>query len=249
MKERPIIFSGADVRAILEGRKTQMRRLIDLRRVRHRATWVGLSDGDKGLGWYVQDISPAFLDNPAELNDATLLRCPYGKPDDRLWVRETWRTTAVRTRTGISRGIEYKADGAARVGNHHEIMALPKRVRDLDLWRSPIQMPRWASRLTLAVTSVRVQRLQEISEEDALAEGIQREAIPYDPDNFHPPGSYGFVTGLEPFPRGFIHVTPTEAFAEGWDQLNGKRAPWASNPWVWATTFEPVRYPLDNLPH
>ena len=108
----------------------------------------------------------------------------------------------------------------------------------------PYFMPRWASRITLELTGVRVERVQDISEEDAVAEGIVREALPPDPDNFHPPGAYGFVSGLRPFPEGSIHPSPVDAFCELWDSINAKRGhSWESNPWVWILEFRRVEAP------
>ena len=140
-----------------------------------------------------------------------LLRYPYGEPGDRLWARETWAHDAdslemlralvddiMPTR---DYGPYYRATGA------YEGSGLR--------WRPSIHMPRWASRITLEVTDVRVERLQSISEEDALAEGV-------DP--------------LE-WSGGPANADARAAFRELWESINGKRAPWATNPWVWAISF------------
>lgn len=140
MTERPIIFSGDMVRAILDGRKTQTRRVM-----KPQPSPADVFVGDHGLG-----MGPQF-------------RCSYGQSGDRLWVRETWaceccgRTLEYRAVHGRCEGLSYRADGGTGGSSG---------------WRSPIHMPRWASRLTLDITEVRVQRVQEISEEDAVAEGV-----------------------------------------------------------------------------
>lgn len=176
MTERPILFSGAMVRAILDGRKTQTRRLIN-----PQPTMI--VDGVARIPSARRKVSG--YDIPAN-QDA---RSPYGQPGDRLWVRET---------VCLAGSVPfYRADG--------ETFA---KVR----WSPAIHMPRTASRLTLEVLEVRVQRLQEIGEEDAVAEGV--EMVPF--------GSM----------RGEFHAL--------WDSINAKRAPWASNPWVWALTFSKV---------
>jgi hypothetical protein len=213
VKERPILFSGPIVRAILAGTKTQTRRFL------HAAegTWWGHAgyelrpQDDGSWGWYVRDTGE-------DVSFAKDVRCPYGVPGDRLWVRETWQENTPPS------GWIYRADDVA---GHID-----------SGWRPSIHMPRKACRLVLEVESVRVQRLQDISEEDVFAEGgVAKESLPPDPDNFHPPGSYGYVSGLHPFPEGRIYVTPQEAFAERWDSINAKRAPWDGNPFVWAITF------------
>lgn len=126
-----------------------------------------------------------------------LSRCPYGAAGDRLWVRETWMPHD----TDDSRNIRYRADGDVANTN------LP--------WKPSIFMPRWASRITLEVVGVRVERLQEITNADAVAEGVD-------------PGM-GFCDFSIPHHR--------EAFERLWDEINGKRAPWASNPLVWRVEF------------
>lgn len=161
MKERPILFSGPMVRAILHGTKTQTRRVIKpqpwyLPEAYDRFAgwmWTRTGDGDgTGLAWG-SEVAPEQVSEPLSVY------CPYGAPGDLLWVRETWRVN----------------------GNEHDYaMAGPDKVfyrADEDWnadagWRPSILMPRWASRITLEVTSVRVQRLQDISHEDGKAEGF-----------------------------------------------------------------------------
>lgn len=188
MKERPILFSAPMVRAILGGRKTQTRRIVNAR----VAPWLL----DPAHGW-----DDAYVLDPG---NELLARCPYGAPGGRLWVRETWARL-----TGNGHRIVYRADGDdPRLGWDDD----PSTRRPRMTWTPSIHMPRWASRITLEVTDVRVERLQAITEEDAVAEGVARH--------------------VEGATRG-----ARTAFASLWDSLNGERTPWSTNPWVWVVGF------------
>ena len=197
-RERPILFSGAMVRAILAGQKTQTRRMV---KPQPRPTKRGWWEWGYALGktqaasprrsvWHAETWQREA--GTAPLEDF----CPYGQPGGRLWVRETWGKLDMGSAC-------YRADDEA---------AVPADGR----WRPSIHMPRWASRLTLEVTEVRVQRLQEISEEDALAEGIP--------------------------PRTDDHVLAVPRFRTLWESINGERpgCSWESNPWVWCVSFRRV---------
>lgn len=183
MTERPILFSGPMVRAILEGRKTQTRRVVKLPRgivslyrpFPNEPQNVQGVDQDGLIGWY-----------------AVPSACPYGVPGDRLWVRESF----ARSDFGKN-GYLYRADGELKVIS----------------WSPSIHLPRAACRLVLEVTDVRVQRLQEISDADARAEGCETNVVCPDVR-----ANYRAV----------------------WDSLNAKRAPWTSNPWVWVVEFRRV---------
>lgn len=208
--ERPILFSGPMVKAILAARKSQTRRVIFKDDPRDHMPW-------RCAGTHWQD------------GDETL-RCPYavGK---RLWVRETWRCNHIG---GLR--IEYKAGGAcleydcwpkdavppyARPDSPSQVRRTERQFageRIPDSWRPSIHMPRWASRITLEVTGVRVERLQEIPIEDVLAEGF--EAVT---DGPHANQYWREETGAK--------------FAALWDKLNGKKHPWKSDPWVWVVGF------------
>lgn len=149
--------------------------------------------------------------------------CPYGVPGDRLWCRETWGLHRHFDLTDWNRGpirgdirddfykweLDYRADWM------HE--------HEPNFWRSPISMPRWASRLTLWLVEERVERLQSISESDARAEGFERAS-----------GARGQMVPCPP-------PNARDAFAEAWDRINGKRAPWSSSPWVWVLGFRLVK--------
>jgi hypothetical protein len=225
VRERPLLMSGEMVRAILDGRKTQTRRIM-----KPQPLWSDRLDcwlwDRKGRG--MEKPADAVNDPPYGFSPHNWLDlCPYGAPGDRLWVRETW------CRYGAS--VIYRANYSGDLTPIGDLIGGP--------WKPSIHMPRWASRLTLEITDVRVQRVQEITDSDALAEGVTREYLPPDPDSFHPPGSYGFV--CHPGEVGTdakIWRTPQEAFASLWDSRNAKRpgCRWADSPWVWARTFRRV---------
>ena len=205
MKERPILFSGPMVRALLDGSKTQTRRAMKPQ----PTEFVG------GPGVTLQDGSPAPL---IPLDDSVEpygreIACPYGKLGDRLWVRETWHDAS----SSLHSCALYRADG---IDLHW------------DKWAPSIHMPRWASRITLEITSVRVERLQDISEADALAEGIVECPIPADDEG---PRRIGYMVGPDDGKSG-LSVTPIQAYRDLWESINGPES-WAANPWVWAIEF------------
>ncbi len=178
------------VRAILEGRKTQTRRIVKF----------PLRDRDFGCELAGNEIGEA---------EAHRL-CPYGKPGDRLWVRETWAPRA-------QGGYWYAADPET---------ALFKESWIGFKWRPSIFMPRSASRITLEIIGVRVERLQEISEADALAEGIVR---------WDSPGAHYMFAINE---AGDYNGPTARLVYQGlWDRINGVDS-WASNPWVWVIEFK-----------
>lgn len=215
IRERPIIFNDHSIRAIQEGRKTQTRKVA-----KPPAKAVFLSDDYDYWRIDVAEPGTAYLDDES---GRLRIKCPYGQPGDRLWVRETWGMKECREYdpsggfsmfTGGTR-IVYKAGGK---GVHGE---LAYGEPDDDRWRSPIFMPRWASRLTLEIVGVKVERLQDISEEAAQAEGCDGDCpIGYIPAYLEGPYSYHF--------------------AQVWDAINGKRpgCRWVDSPRVWAITFK-----------
>jgi len=185
MKEQPILFSAPMVRAILDGRKTQTRRIV-----KGDITTIGSMDYLNG--------------QPLEGCSATLGQCPFGVPGDRLWVRETWRQGNTR--------VLYRTDDVC-----------PSQVR----WRPSIHMPRWASRITLEITDVRVQRLQEISDEDALAEGLRSD------------GSLGAQCSVELTGHRTHHDSPKECFRLLWESIHGPGS-WDVNHFVWVIVFRRI---------
>ena len=221
MKERPILFSGPMVKAILDGRKTQTRRVVKIKLPLssdpYYATGRVLTDlpGQPGAFMefrYRSQDEPGFTGSTASF----LIPCPYGQPDgDKLWVRETWR------RDDFAPGeFLYRAD-------------MPTEAleggKGIVAWKPSIHMPRLASRLTLEITEVRVERLQDVSEADAQAEGCEtaEEMLPSLAAPYY--GGQKYVA-MKTYRAGYKAL---------WDSINGKTYPWDSNPFVWAITFTP----------
>lgn len=216
MSEKPIIFSSEMVRQILAGNKTQTRRVIK---------------PQPSGGWLVPPLG-VIDGNYASNGCRSDLKCPYVDQSNRgrLWVRETFYVdhwsfvSRERLAEAPPEGdwqdfTYYRVDGeccqqipecqCADVGK-------PK-------WRSPIHMPRWASRITLEITGVRVERLQNISEADAKAEGIEY------------PSRFAINGVCYPATQSKSYIN---TFSELWDKINGKKHPWASNPFVWVIEFK-----------
>lgn len=220
MREHPIIFSGPMVRAILEGRKTQTRRVVKPQ------PSAGVRDS-------------VFARSGLEDGHGRELRCPYGQPGDRLWVRETW---GYRCGIGVNPTteavIEYRADrarsklpvpnGQPGLPRQRPNMTHPELLAWWGRWRPSIHMPRWASRITLEITDVRVERVQDISEADARAEGV-----------LWVPG-HGEIEPAD-LEEGYSnYLNCRGGFQVLWDSINAKKYPWSANPWVWALTFKRV---------
>jgi len=229
MKERPIPFSAESVRAILDGRKTQTRRVFKFRCAPYRQhqehfEWrqvVQIPDTFEWIFWdHIVPENEILTRKAYKAGDG--IKCPYGVPGERLWVKETWRY-ADKLIDGYDRDcpyyLQYEADGTIYEINGYEgqeSIKLWEKGGDWSTsnkfgkWRSSRFMPRWASRITLEITDVRPERLQEISEEDVIAEGYRRTAF-----------------GLE------------EWFSGLWDTLNAKRGfGWGVNPWVFVIEFK-----------
>ena len=192
MKERPILFSAPMVRAILSGAKTQTRRVVKQDR-------EGLLDCKPTPAW------DAFWQCVA---------CPYGQPGDRLWVRETFGDCTPGADAVVGTKWErpwYRADADdyGLLGHDGEGPVYVEDVR----WRPSIHMPRWASRILLEITDVRVERVQDISDRDARDEGAEH---------------IGDCEGA--YVAGFRRL---------WEAINGDDS-WAENPWVWVVTFRRV---------
>lgn len=222
MKKRPILFSGPMVRPILAGTKTQTRRVVKLK-PHHQ-----IEERDDGRLW------PWMYDGE---RDADLwLACPYGQPGDRLWVRETWYCDDYR----VQRGPYLKPDDmdlaeAQSDGTLIYRASSGERPYEAEqpVWKPAIHMPRWASRITLGITGVRVERLQDITEADAMAEGIVECPIPADDEG---PRRIGYMVGPDDGKSG-LTATAREAFRGLWESINGPGS-WDENPWVWVVEFK-----------
>lgn len=239
MRERPILFSGPLVRAILDGRKTQTRRLVKdaTGAFWDHAGWRPVVVGERIDRWESVDGDGRPDGRHVASVGAPRPACPYGAPGDRIYVRETWRTgvalddwsPAKIAEAALEAGyvkpwapLKYEADGATISDDNFH------RGDFGGAWgktRVAIHLPRWASRLLLEVTEVRVQRLQEITEDDARAEGVDADTSACD----HARRTCAEVACTGPGYRA--------AFADLWNEINGERASWASNPWVWVITF------------
>lgn len=213
MTDRPILFSAPMVQALLAGRKTQTRRLLAMPKAAPTQQWVQARQREDDGTWQLK--VPTY-------NLWQTVRVPFAV-GDALWVRESFKMIKDLDLlpAGGSGSIRYEADGTI-VG----AKALP--------WgrlRPGIHMPRWASRLTLTVTNVRLERLLKITETDAEAEGMPE---PYLGDQDHP------------FEGDSTVVSRSMQFRNLWNIINGKKAPWDSNPWVIAISFSVTKANIDS---
>ncbi len=213
MADRQISFSPAMVRALLEGRKTQTRRILNPQPSGVKQAWLHAP----GIWNVLPESGRCSVD----------WKAPGYAIGDRLYVREAWHTELrnddIRPRDlRVSVPVYYEAGG----GGEEAIPECAGR------FRQGMHMPRWASRITLIVTDVRVQRLLEISEADAVAEGIEHDS-----------------DGWRDYQMPATQCCPTarDSFRTLWDSLNAERAPWASNPWVVAVSFTVHQRNIDEM--
>jgi hypothetical protein len=201
MNYKPILFSGEMVRAILDGRKNQTRRVTKDQNL------VFTKDGITHLN---PNMSP--------------IKCPYGQVGDRLWVRETFA---------------YLKPNSNESANPDHIHTIAYKATDKHLdgikWKPSIHMPRSASRITLEITEIRIEKLQDISKEDAIAEGIKSAQLP---------GEETFNHRWKDYQAKFIKCgfsCPTDSFRTLWDSINAQKYTWESNPWVWVIKFRRIK--------
>lgn len=201
MTERGMIFNSEMVRAILDGRKTQTRRIMapqpadDIER--------GIFPNPEVIGWKSS--------RRHKHGSTTAHFCPYGKPGDRIWVREAFR---VHSRATDVATLVYKASerNSWTEQTHRVPVAVCNKPATPEKWTPSLHMPRWASRILLEITDVRVERLRSMSQDDARAEGV--------------------IAASGPMEAGL-------AFRELWDSIYGEEG-WKSNPWVWVIEFKRV---------
>jgi hypothetical protein len=231
MKERPIIMGAESVRAILEGRKTQTRRVV-----KPQPKFIG---------------APNVPFKTDDANPRGIIDCPYGKVGDRLWVRENWGVVShtfdenenicdwkpnrpatpiqeLKFGTGYYDGhVIYEADGGFEWNAGDDCSIETKSD-----WKSSMFMPRSASRITLEITDIRVERVQDITAKDATAEGVGRL---FEID-------VAFDGKFTDIPFNMEEGLAVHQFARLWDSINAKRGyPWDKNPWVWVLTFKVVQ--------
>lgn len=231
MRERPILFSGPMVRAILEGRKTQTRRVVKFQFDQNPGDYASVYPDGSGRGFIAwAPMAVSAEETARQYPGEEGFPCPFGVPGDRLWVRETFSPFMSSNRPSTISEATYSVlkDGAHTYRNGRPPMpgldSYAQGAFDHIVWRPSIFMPRWASRLTLEVKAVRVERLQEISREDAAAEGVCWAAEQSPAPSWVTPSNW-----------------PEQNFAQLWDSINAKRGhSWASDPWVWVVEFEKV---------
>lgn len=222
MREHPILMSGDMVRAILDFRKTQTRRVVKPQPPKGLKIGCYTEDGTHKKEWIIADKYGDGVDMDCP-------QCPYGQVGDRLWVRETFvfesdleyigdiklpTDRPIKTITDDYENGEYRLIPHYRA-TEPEPNLVTEEQEDFDdrtRWKPSIFMPRWASRITLLITNIRVERLQDITHKGALAEGIS-----YDVSK--------------------AGGSPLERYHKLWDSINGKKFPWESNPWVWVIEF------------
>ena len=240
MKESPILFNGDTVRAILDDRKTQTRRIV------------------KPHGWTVEQMSKYEFVDVLSSSEASILTCnattayagfklspdascpayfkfPLGDVGDQLWVRETYMPDAPRDGTWCD--VEYYGCKGSKIDLIPKKYRLPKFCiysaswsgGDLIGWKPPLHMPRWASRIQLEITGIRVERLNDITDEDAFAEGIVPLHLQY--------GEQGCWFSANTNNQNLHARTAKQAFQKLWNSTGGD---WDENPWVWVIEFKRV---------
>lgn len=204
MKEIPILFSTAMVQAILEGRKSQTRRLVKDKHVLYSL------DVNKVIPEYFKDGDGGW--------------CPYGKPGDVLWVRETYMIEGSMSHGESVLGVKYKAGGRWIQNDSKEVFEIFHKSKEG--WRPNIFLPKVAARIWLQVESVRVERLKDITDSDAIAEGIESKETKLGPSYID--YETGYCNGLFDARRCFQSL---------WQLINGAES-WQANPWVWVVSFK-----------
>lgn len=235
MRERPILLNAEMVRAVLDGRKTQTRRMLTPRHLKMIDTAAIIGECYELESGHLHENSQSYYRE----------WCPFGAVGDRLWVRETWQGPLVGYDDAYSmfkdpkpyqkvENCVYRADG----GPCPEFTDADDNLRQG--WRPSIHMPRWASRITLEITGVRVERLNSISEADALAEGVRRTGSTPVTD---PAYCNYLAANLNDVREWFDR--PSDSFISLWQLIYGAES-WQHSPWVWVIEFKRVEANHDN---
>lgn len=232
-KERPILMNAPMVRATLAGTKTQTRRICKSQPYSNGFAWDGndfqCHNDYLPPSAMLMDCRRGRFDYTTSDHEGWASECPYGQPGDRLWVREAWMPDPPRD--GSWPHVAF--DGC----KPHDMELIPEQYRTpkhclyradghekLTGWTPSIHMRRWASRITLEITGVRVERLQDISEADCIAEGIEPRA-----------DGWAWYTGTD---RDWTYTTqPRTSYRSLWESINGHES-WYDNPWVWVVEFK-----------
>lgn len=218
MKARPILFSAPMIGALLDGTKTQTRRVVKPAR-------------EPNFG---AEMAPREI--AGDVRKGNFDMCPYGQTGDLLWVRESFMPAPMEAPPEVARATRWNIAYAA--GGQGIVMAPDSynpMLYNYERWSPSIHMPRWASRLTLRITDVRVDRVQDISEADAIAEGIEQSGL----NNVIGPAAAATLA------KGSLAI---DRFARLWQSINGPRdLGWYVNPWVWALTFEVIQKNVDQV--
>jgi hypothetical protein len=244
VKERPILFSGDMVNAILSDRKTQTRRVVKPQPSRTMTNHfvIPQPNAEKAVAHFME------IDAQGIHKESLTVRCPYGCVGDRLWVRETF-ALALDTDGDEGGVFAYKADNPTRVldssysSNEGEYSGIAGNTG----WKPSIHMPRWASRITLEITEIRVERLNDISEIDAQAEGVSTNECFSSLENCIGCKTRGERECINEW-RNYLGdddsepcYTAKDSFISLWDSINEKRGfGWETNPFVWVISFKKV---------
>lgn len=226
MRERGMIFNAQMVRAILDGRKTQTRRIVAVQPESNQFGMLRITDSTKR-----SDIGKCHWAESNATGTHTrskLFSCPFGQPGDRLWVRETHR---VHSRATDVATLVYKASERQSwtQQTHRVPISECNKPVSAEKWTPSIHMPRWASRITLEITGIRVERLNSISETDALAEGVKVVKVREGGDRYCDYAS----------PEINHYRRPSDSFISLWESIYGDES-WQHSPWVWVVEFKRV---------
>lgn len=226
MTEKPISFTAPMVRAILDGSKTMTRRVVKPQ----PCDWVEAVSYSEYQGcWAFHGYEGGMMTSTSDFNGQPLLKCPYGSKGTKLWIREEWRTTKDQdhlkpSNCCIASTIQYRSDMSTQIPGD------TTKDEDFGKWRRSRFIPRAFSRIypRLRITDIRLERAQDISEADAIAEGVY--------------SLNSQSKGLETVPYYRSAFSARKLFSMLWDSINSKRpgCPWADSPWVWVVEFERI---------